>query len=183
MIQAIVYTSNAGTTAQYAALIGDKTGLPVYPLHSADLASGAEIVYLGWLMAGTVKGYREAAKRFSVRALCGVGMGETGSQIPDVRKANAVSDGMPVFTLRGGFDITKLHGIYRFMMGVMKKTAGGKLAKKTDRTPDEDVMLDMLLHGGNYVSEENAAALLDWIRANMARRGADPARRSAAWTN
>ena len=89
-------------------------------------------------------------------------MGETGSQISDVKKANAVPEGVPVFTMRGGFDITKLHGIYRFMMGIMKKTAGKKLSEKADRTPDEDIMLDMLLHGGNYVSEENVSSVIEW---------------------
>lgn len=30
LMKAIVYTSNTGTTAEYAKLIGEKTGLPVY---------------------------------------------------------------------------------------------------------------------------------------------------------
>ena len=163
MIQAIVYTSNTGTTEQYANLIGEKTGLPVYPLdNTADIARGAEIIYMGWLMAGSVKGYKKAATLFNICALCGVGMGETGSQITDVRKANSVPEGLPVFTLRGGFDMTKLSGMYRFMMSIMKKTAGKKLSEKTDRTPDEDIMLDMMLHGGSFVSVENAAPVLDW---------------------
>ncbi len=164
MIQAIVYTSNAGTTEQYAKIIGEKTGFPVYSLKNAcGLAAGTEIIYLGWLMAGIVQGYKKAAKLYTIRALCGVGMGETGSQIEDIKKANTVSDSMPVFTMRGGFDIKKLHGIYRFMMGVMRKTAGKKLSEKTDRTPDEDIMLDMMMNGRSYVSEKNAATVLDWL--------------------
>lgn len=165
MIQAIVYTSNAGTTEQYAKILGEKTALPVYSLKdSSAVARGSEIIYLGWLMAGIVKGYRKAAKSFTVRALCGVGMGETGSQIPDIKKANTVPEALPVFTLRGGFDIKKLHGIYRFMMNVMRKTAGKKLSEKPDRTPDEDIMLDMMMNGRSCVSEENTAAILDWYR-------------------
>ena len=58
--------------------------------------------------------------------------------------------------------MNKLHGMYKLMMQVMAKTAGKGLAEKTDRTPDEDVMLDMMLHGGNYVSEENLRPVLDW---------------------
>ena len=34
-MKAIVYTSNAGHTAAYAKLLGDKTGLPVYALEEA----------------------------------------------------------------------------------------------------------------------------------------------------
>lgn len=167
MIQAILYTSGTGTTAQYAKMLGEKTGLPVCPLQSASsVPLGADIIYMGWVMASGVRGYKQAAKRYHVRAVCGVCMGETGSQIPEVRKQNTIADDIPVFTMRGGFDMNKLHGIYKVMMSVMKKTAGKKLAQKTDRTPDEDVMLNMLLHGGNYVAESNLQAVLDWYGAH-----------------
>ena len=51
---AIVYTSNTGYTAEYAYLLGGKTGLPVYALAEAagQLSEGSSVLYLGWLMAG-----------------------------------------------------------------------------------------------------------------------------------
>ena len=115
-------------------------------------------------MAGKVQGYKKAAGRWQVEAVCGVGMGATGSQMQDLRKANALPDSMPVFTLQGGFDITRLRGVYKLMMTVMLKTAGKGLEAKEDRTPDEDDMLDLLLHGGSRVSEDNLAAVLDWYQ-------------------
>ena len=69
---------------------------------------------------------------------------------------------MPVFTLQGGFDITRLRGVYKLMMTVMVKTVGKGLADKNGRSPDEDAMLDLMLHGGSRVSEEHLAALLEW---------------------
>ena len=161
---AIVYTSNTGYTAEYARLLGKNTGLPVYALSEAEgkLAGGNRIIYLGWLMAGSVQGYRKAAKRYHVQAVCGVGMGATGSQLQDLRKANAFPEELPVFTLQGGFDRTKLRGVYKLMMTVMKNTVGKSLAKKPDRTPDEDAMLDLLQNGGSRVSAENLSSLLDW---------------------
>ena len=163
---AIVYTSNTGHTEQYAALLGSKTGLPVYPLDEAmqKLPPEEPVIYLVWLMAGKVQGYKKAAGRWPVEAVCGVGMGATGSQMQDLRKANALPDSMPVFTLQGGFDITRLRGVYKLMMTVMLKTAGKGLAAKEDRSPDEDDMLDLLLHGGSRVSEDNLAAVLDWYQ-------------------
>ena len=164
MIKAIVYTSNTGTTAQYANLIGKRTGLPVYSLDKAKttLEKASDIIYLGWLMAGTVKGMKKAQKLWTIRAVCAVGMGETGSQMSDVTKQNSLSPEIAVFTLRGGFDIDKLHGIYRFMMKTMQKTAGKALANKADRTPDEDIMLDMMQNGRNLVSEDNLSAFYNW---------------------
>lgn len=162
---AIVYTSNTGFTEKYARLLGNKTGLPVFPLSDASekLPKGSEILYLGWLMAGKVQGYKKAAKSYQVCALCGVGMGDTGSQLSDVRKVNAIPEGLPVFVLQGGFDMSKLRGIYKMMMTIMAKTAGKGLADKPDRTPEEDTMLELLNHGGDYVSEENLGSVLEWF--------------------
>ena len=162
---AIVYTSNTGFTAQYASLLGGETGLPVYSLEDAvkSLTQNSPILYLGWLAAGKVQGYDKAVTKFNLQALCAVGMAKCGSQMEDVRKSNNIPDSTPVFTLQGGFDMNKLRGVYKMMMQVMKKTVGKKLAEKPDRTPDEEEMLDLLLHGGSRVSEENLAAVMEWI--------------------
>ena len=160
----IVYTSNTGFTRQYAMLLGEKTGLPVYSLEEAGqrLASGNTIVYLGWLMAGKVQGYAKASARYHVAAVCGVCMGATGSQIEDVSKTNAIGSELPVFTLQGGFDMAKLRGVYKLMMKVMAKTVGKKLVEKKVRTPEEDEMLELMVHGGSRVREEYLTEIVDW---------------------
>lgn len=165
-MNAIVYTSNTGFTAQYAGLLGEKLNLPVYSLDTAkkELDAGTEILYLGWLMAGQVKGYKQAAKLYKIAAVCGVGMGAGGSQIKEVRKGNAIPENIPLFTLQGGFVLNKLHGIYKFMMTTMKRTVGKKLAAKQDKTAEEQDMLDLLLHGGSRVSEENLRPVLEWCK-------------------
>lgn len=122
-------------------------------------------VYLGWIMASTVKGYADAAKRYRICAVCAIGMGRTGTQVDVVRKKNAIPQQIPLFTLQGNFDIEKLHGMYRFMMQMMVKFAGKRSSlNKQNRTPEEDDMLDMMLHGGNRVCIENLHAVLDWYK-------------------
>lgn len=161
----IVYTSNTGYTEKYAKLLGEQLGLPAFSAEQADsLPEGTEVLYLGWLMAGVVKGYKKAAQRFSVAAVCGVGMGPAGSQDSDVRKNNAIPQKVPVFTLQGGFDRTKLHGIYRFMMGVMIKVMGSSLRKKENRTPEEDAMLEMVTNGGDFVDVRQLDGVIAWYR-------------------
>ena len=161
---AIVYTSNTGFTAQYASLLGGETGLPVYSLEDASksLPQSSPIVYLGWLTAGKVQGYDKAVTKFNLQALCAVGMAKYGSQMEDVRKSNNLPQGLPLFTLQGGFDLKKLRGVYKFMMLVMSKTVAKKLAAKPDRTPDEEDMLDLFQNGGNRVSLENLRPVLAW---------------------
>lgn len=64
-MNAIIYTTNTGSTERYARLLAQKTGLPAYSLAEAKkwVFAGAEVIYLGWIMAGSVKGYAEAAQR------------------------------------------------------------------------------------------------------------------------
>ena len=168
-MNAIIYNTNTGSTERYAKLLAQKTGLPMYSLAEAKkrVFAGAEVIYLGWIMAGSVKGYAEAAKRYQVRAVCGVGMGQTGTQTDNTRKKSAISADIPLFTLQGNFDVKKLHGIYRPMMEIMVKTAGKALAEKSDRTTEEDDMLDMMLHGGKRVKAENLSAVLDWYNTQQ----------------
>ena len=164
MIKAIVYTSNAGSTAEYARLLGKKLSLPCYDMKKAkgNLKSMDEIIYFGWILASEIKGYKEAEKLYKVCAACAVGMGGTGTQIKEVRAKNKLPDEVPVFTLQGQFDLKKLSGMYKVMMGIMVKTAGKALSKKTDRTSEEDDMLEMMLHGGSHVCLENLDAVIKW---------------------
>lgn len=163
-MNAIVYTSNTGSTARYAEWLAHETGLPVYPAQKAkkELPAHSEILYLGWIMAGNIKGYANAARRYKICAVCGVGMGRTGTQIHELRIKNHISDEMPLFTLQGDFHLEKLHGIYKLMMQIMTQTAGKALAAKSDRTPDEEDMLDMIRCSGERICPDHLKAVLDW---------------------
>ena len=163
---AIVYTSNTGFTAEYASLLGGETGLPVYALEDAkkSLPQNSPILYLGWLAAGKVQGYDKAVTNFDIQALCAVGMIRSGSQMEDVKKSNDLPEGLPLFTLQGGFDLKKLRGVYKLMMSVMSKMVAKKLAAKSERTPDEEDTLDLFQNGGSRVSLENLKPVLEWYR-------------------
>lgn len=165
-MKAIIYTSNTGSTARYAKLLGHELDIPVYRADEAKkmVPADAEVIYLGWIMASTIKGYAGITKKYKILAVCAVGMGQTGTQVKEVRTKNRIPDDIPLFTLQGNFDIKKLHGIHKLMMNVMVKTAGKALADKDDRTPEEDDMLDMMLNSGERVRIENLKAILDWYR-------------------
>lgn len=51
------------------------------------------------------------------------------------------------------------------MMNIMVKTAGKTLEKKTDRTPEEEDMLDMMLHGGERVRIQNLQGVISWYNS------------------
>lgn len=167
MIHAIVYTSETGTTAQYAHMLAERTGLPIYALKEAcsALAAGTEIAYLGWVMASGVKGYADAAKRFHVRMVCAVGMAATGTQMDEARRATAIPADTALFTLQGGFHLEKLRGLNRLMMRMMRGALIKQLAEKPNRAPEDEDMIALLEHGGSRVSEENLAQPLAWLAA------------------
>ena len=164
-IKAIVYTSNTGMTREYAELLSGKTGLDLYSLDEAKrkLENNSPIIYFGWLMAGSVVGYRAAAKRYDIRAVCGVGLGDTGAQDGAVRAHERIPDGIVVFTLQGGMDRDKLKGLYKSMINTLTRF----MQKKKDRTPDEDRMLELLISGGHFVSEDNLARVLAWYEKGI----------------
>ena len=175
-MNAIIYTTNTGSTERYAKLLAKELGLSAYALAEAKkvIPTGAEIIYFGWIMGGSVKGYSAAAKRYKVCAVCGVGMGLTGTQTGSVREKTEVPENIPLFTLQGNFDVKKLHGVYRPMMEIMVKTVGKALAAKQDRTPEEDDMLDMMmLRGGDRVRFEHLKDILQWYDLQKQKRNLD----------
>ena len=169
MIQAIVYTSNAGTTERYAKLLGHEADLPVYSLEEAKkaLKSGTEITYLGWIMAGSIQGYADAVRRYRIPMVCAVGMEPAGKEQREIREKNSVPAEVELFTLQGGYLPHKLRGVHKLMMLMITSTAGKALAEKIDRTPEEDDLLELMRHGGSRVSIENLSAPIQWCQKNL----------------
>ena len=160
-MKVIVYTSNTGHTAAYSKMLGAKIGLPVYALNEAakKLQKGTEIIYLGWLFANNIKGYKKATKKYKISAICAIGLCDTGTAVAEVRKANSISEETPLFTMQGGMDKTKLRGINKFMINMLTKG----LSSRKERTENDERMLELLTHDKNYVSEENITAFMKWF--------------------
>lgn len=151
-MDAIVYTSNAGHTETYAKELAKRTGLCAYELKSAEkaLPVGTEIIYLGWIMAGSVMGYKDALKRFTPAAVAAVGMGVTSEK--ELRKKDRIPEETPVFLLKGGFEMDKLRGFYKLMMRMMRAASKGQKA--------HDAAAEALLKDENAVNGETLKELI-----------------------
>ena len=161
-LTAIVYTYNTGHTRQYALLLGEQVGLPVYSLEEANshLSGGSPVIYLGWIHASHVKGYSAAARRFAVCAVCGVGLCDAGTLTDQVRKATAIAEDIPLFTLQGGIDRSRLKGMDKLMISLLAKG----LAAQKQRSAQDERMLELLNKDESYVSSENLAEVVQWYR-------------------
>ena len=159
---AIVYVSNTGHTRQYALLLAKESGLPVFSYDEAisGLPGGSRIIYMGWIHASHIKGYSGAAKRFAVCAVCGVGLCDTGTLIYEVRQASSIPEDIPLFTLQGGIDRSRLKGMDKLMISMLTK---GLDAQK-QRSAQDDRMLELLRRDENYVCPENLAEVLQWYK-------------------
>ena len=157
---AIVYVSNTGFTTRYAAMLSARLGIPAHPLAWAlkELPAGTPVIHMGWLMAGSVRDCRKAARRFDVRAVVGVGLGDTGAQDEQARKACRLPADVPVFTVQGGMKLSELQGPYRIAIRLLTRA----MAAKKDPTPGEARMTALLQAGGDFVSEKELAAVLAW---------------------
>ena len=172
MIQAIVYTSNTGSTEQYARLLGQETGLPVCSLMEAKkaLKSGTQILYLGWIMADGIQGYADAARLYRIPMVCAVGMEPAGKE-QALREKNGIPQDAALYALQGGYSPDRLRGVQKLMMRMITGSIIKKLAAKANRTPGEDDLLDLMAHGGSRVSLDNLSGPIQWCREHLGGSG------------
>ncbi|NCB52046.1 MAG: hypothetical protein EOM54_09225 [Clostridia bacterium] len=167
MISAIVYSSQTGHTKQYAKMLSDKLSLPWY-----DLAKGVpspkdrEIIYMGWLFAGKIKGYENAAKENRVKAVCAVGMApESENLIGRLREENKISADVPVFYLQGGFDIKALPLPMRAIMFIKNKSIAEGLRKVGTMNEQQAATYKMTQGKYSVVSGENLVPVVAWYKS------------------
>lgn len=171
-MKAIVYTTNTGSSKAYAEMLGEKTGLPVYAWDTVQSApeSGAEIIYIGWLMAGSVVNLEKARKKYTVRAVCAVGLTASAEMVQNVRTRNKLPADLPLFLVQGAYDKQKLRGMYRFAMNIVGAMLEKKIAAIADRSDEEERILTMLREGGSGVNEAYLAPLLAWYHGECGGR-------------
>ena len=165
MIKGILYTSNSGLTKKYAELLGEELKIPAYELREGKkhLKKGDEIIYLTWIMAGSLKKYNKANRRYKIKATCAVGMmSPTSEQNEPIKEKHNIKEGY--FYLQGGFNKEEVKGIYKTMIKIMEKFLKPKLEEKENRTQDENDLLDMLSAKSDYVSKENLNDVIAYIK-------------------
>ena len=83
-MKAIIYTSNTGFTRKYAQMLSDALSIPAYNAGLGEdrksLSKGDEVIYMGWISANKIEGFKKAARRYSVRAVCTCGISETAEK-------------------------------------------------------------------------------------------------------
>lgn len=161
-MKAIIYESNTGFTERYAKLLSSKLDIPAYTIAQGKKAveKGAEVIFMGWVFANKINGLDKAKKQWSVIAAAAVGMNpKTDENTEIVRKANKLE--IPLFYLWGGLDNTKLRGINKMMLGMVRDS----LIK--ENKPEYADAIEVFKNGGDFVSEENLTELVAFALTKM----------------
>ena len=173
MIQAILYSSTTGSCKYYAEELSRKLALPAYPAKGCPLSEGFEVVYVGWLLAGKMTGLAAALKKYNVRVVVPVGMGDPAVLTDEmVRGKNGLGSDVVVFPLQGRFNIDKLPLPMRLIMGVKCKDIASKLqakAAKTALSDAEKATLKMAETGrGEPATWDGIMKVVEWVKADNA---------------
>lgn len=151
----VVYQSSTGFTKQYAGWIAQECGcnaisikqLPPQGLQGYDL-----VVFGGWVMGGLISGL-DAVKKASPQHLIVFAVGATPAELVDpaaMKTQNGLNE-TPFFYLVGGFRFNQLN----FMVKGMLKLLKSSVAKKENKTPQEQFMASAL--GTSFDSSDRAA--------------------------
>ena len=165
-MDAILYTSNTGSTEKYAELLSKEIGVPCFPLKKAKgIKSGADIIYLGWVMAGNINGYKKARQKYNVKAVCAVGMTSPTAEVAEEIAKNNEADGRKIFILQGGFNLDKLKGLKKSLMKMMTPNLIAQLEAKEELTGADKETLDLLKNGGNRVNPKALSEVISWYNS------------------
>ncbi len=156
----IVYVTNTGTSKAYAEMLGEKTGYGVYA-YGEEIPAGSEVIFIGWVMAGTVQGLTQAREKYGeLKAVIAVGMLVSDKQSAELKEKNAVTE--PFFFIPGAFDMKKLTGMYKMMMGMMVKMMKGKLKEAGDEKSKE--IMNKFENGFDMVDEKNLDEITEFLK-------------------
>lgn len=159
MIKAIVYESKTGHTKEYAEMLGKKLKLPQYPTNQAknNLVNNDEIIYMGWVEAGVIQGYKKTKLNYKIKCVIAVGfMPPSATNLDRIKVGSIVSEDL--FYLRGGLDLEKIKGFQKITIKLMKLIM--PLFVKKDNNP----LADLFENGGYFVKEENLNEVLSYLK-------------------
>lgn len=157
----IVYSSNAGSTERYAKMLSEKLGCPIVKIsEQADIDKDEEIIFMSWIMSGTLQDYLKAKELFvNIRTVCAVGMFSTEEKLADLKEKNQIEE--KLFFLPGAFNMKKLTGMYKMVMSMAMKMIKGKLKESAD--PKARELADKFEEGIDLVKEENLDKVVEYL--------------------
>ncbi len=162
-MKAVVYSSQTGFTEKYASWIGNRTGLPVYSIRESGkhLRKGDPVIFASHLSTRKLTDLRDVMHVFDVRYILSVGINRPDPKTASyLRAEQGIPDQIPYLMLYGGIERQKIRGMRRMMLTAMIRS----LEKDRDRDREDDNMLELLMNGGDWTSEDQLEPFYRWYQ-------------------
>lgn len=169
----VIYKSQSGFTRRYAEWIAEELEADLYEGSKVTikmLIGYDTIIYGGGLYAVGINGVKLITGNLEKLKGKKVVVFATGASfaeekaINDVCNKNFTSEHLKqirFFYLQGGFDYNKLKPVFKPVMAWMKWS----IKKKTERTADEQGMLEAFEKPIDFTDKQNIAGLIDYIKS------------------
>ncbi|MGC8771714.1 MAG: flavodoxin domain-containing protein [Brevinematia bacterium] len=169
----VFYRSISGFTEKYANMIGEELGcqvLKVEKISKTNLSDYDTIIFGGSLHAIGIIGFKELKENLPKNPDTRIFIFAVGASpdkkglLEEIWKNNNLDeigkDRVKLFYLRGGFNFKKLNFINKIVMGLLYL----RLKSLKNRTDEEDGMLKAYETPVDFVSKENIAELIAYVR-------------------
>lgn len=158
----VLYKSHAGHAKRYAEMIAAALGCECAPVEEATKKE--RIVYVGSVFGDRIEGYKKVRRKCDVVAVAAVGINPATTTVKQRIVVSNKIDEDKLFVLIGGFDASKLNGFRKRFACAMKKSAKKMFDSLKNPTPEDRYYFDILVNGCDYVCEENAAQIIEYVK-------------------
>ncbi|MBR5231756.1 MAG: hypothetical protein IKW00_05855 [Clostridia bacterium] len=164
----IVYSSQTGSTAQYARMLSAKAGIPAYELKDAlnKVDKETPVLFMSWLMAGKLVDCKKAFGKLNVQGCCASCLNPMPQQADMTKNACDIPDEIPLFTMMGAYHPDKLAGMQKLIMKLITKILVKKILSADTQDEGQAMMRDVLTNGGSFVCEERLREAYAWLCEN-----------------
>lgn len=161
MIKAIIYQSKTGHTKEYAESLRKKLKLPCYSTEEANqkLKKQEEVIYLSWIRATSLVGYKKINKKYKICCIGAVGAYPKNNEYTkQLKEYNHITQ--ELFYLRGGINYEKSNKFYQKLLKLVGKAI-------TMENPKDKEMPRLFEKGGNFVNPKQLKPMIEYIKERM----------------
>lgn len=162
----VIYQSSTGFTAQYAAWIAKELSCEVKELKRVkpqDVTACDRVIFGGWIMGGMIMGL-DKIQKMNPKQLCVFAVGasaDSEKMRSDLKSQNHLEQ-TPLFYMEGGIAFEKM----KFFPKMILKTMGKSIAKKENKTEQEQEMEKIFSGSFDNSDIKNIQPLLAFVKKN-----------------
>ncbi len=164
----VLYKSKYGNTKQYAQWIAEDLGFEIRDFSQFkrnEIDNYEQIIFGSGVYMGKMNKLKKALKLFSnkpITIFACAGNAGVEKEIQDIKNNNFKPEELAFhhfFYLPGGVDFSKIKGLMKVMINLVRKM----LEKKKNKTYDDEQILKGFTEPSNYVDKKHIKSIVEFI--------------------